>query len=227
MKNSMASAYISNCGVTTYDRVKLVQSLKDQGVTVDLFGKCFENPKEEPEDLAHLHRDLRKRENIGRYHFYFAFENSMKDGYITEKYWQSLFVGTVPIVVGANNLHLFEPSPNSVIHWKNISDPFEISKRIKHLHKNEDEYKKMLNWKENGASDQFLSIIDHDCIISFCHWCHFIATKSISKKIEFQNFDLFVREFGRFKYTPINLNEFTIQGLKNSILENFQNYLPK
>src|SRR5688572_16350062 len=93
----MASAYISNCNYkVSTNRLQVLKDLMDYGVTIDSFGKCLNNAKEPNLDDG---KDgfTRKLENMGRYKFHLAFENSKADGYITEKYWQSIVSGTVPV----------------------------------------------------------------------------------------------------------------------------------
>ena len=36
---------------------------------------------------------------MGRYFFQLSFENSFKNGYLTEKYWQALLTGTIPSIL--------------------------------------------------------------------------------------------------------------------------------
>jgi hypothetical protein len=228
---SMAAAYISNCGMTRYDRLGAVKRLMAAGVSVDVFGSCFENSKKEPPELNHLSRDDRKVKNIKKYHFQLAFENSLKNGYLTEKYWQSLFVGTVPVVIGSpDHLHHFEPTNNSVLHWKNVSNVEEIASQLKDIYKDKKRYDSMLDWKVNGPSKQFLSVIDQfTCVNNYCTWCYKLGDTFIPETLFFKKdgFYVFVRELGKFRYTPVKLTQFTLEGLKSAILFHFKNYFPK
>jgi hypothetical protein len=229
---SMAAAYISNCGMTKYDRLGAVKKLMEAGVSVDVFGSCFENSKKEPSEFQHLSRDDRKVKNIGRYHFQLAFENSLKNGYLTEKYWQSLFVGTVPVVIGSpDHLHHFEPmTSNSVLHWKNISNVHKIAQQMKDIYNDKKKYDSMLDWKVNGPSNQFLTLIDQfNCVNNYCTWCYKLGDTFIPENPSFKKdeFYLFVRELGKFRYTPVKLTQFTFEGLKSAILLAFKDYYPK
>ena len=46
-----------------------------------------------------------KRETIGRFMFNMAFENSLEPGYVTEKPFDAMIAGTVPVYLG-DSLHL-------------------------------------------------------------------------------------------------------------------------
>ena len=87
-------------------------------------------------------------------------------------------------MIGPNDLHLFEPSKNSVIHWKDLNNPNEILKKVNEIISDEKKYNEMLKWKEIGPSYQFLSIIDQDCISNFCQWylISYLNIKNFLKK---------------------------------------------
>jgi hypothetical protein len=68
--------YISNCSGKRMEMMNEIINLK---FPVDTYGKCFDGKI--PEDSS-------KIENMGKYKFYFAFENSETDDYITEKFFQ-------------------------------------------------------------------------------------------------------------------------------------------
>lgn len=55
---------------------------------------------------------------IEKYKFCLAFENSCEEDYLTEKYWQSLVAGCIPVVIGAPNIEDFAPANDSYIHYK-------------------------------------------------------------------------------------------------------------
>ena len=66
---------------------------------VDSYGTCLQN-KPWPEGLAPLHGS-RKLSLLARYKFTLAFENSRAAGYVTEKLFQPLIAGSLPIYWGA------------------------------------------------------------------------------------------------------------------------------
>ncbi|CAI7868138.1 unnamed protein product, partial [Closterium sp. NIES-54] len=73
---------------------------------VHSYGRCLNNRPFEHDKLA----------VIQRYKFSLAFENSCEPDYITEKFWQSLVAGSVPVVVGPPNIADFVPDNSSFLY---------------------------------------------------------------------------------------------------------------
>ena len=75
------------------------------------FGSCLHTRDLEKELPAcaqytriHANRDPVKECTLHHYKFYLAFENSQSPGYVTEKLWQALKMGSVPIYWGAQDI---------------------------------------------------------------------------------------------------------------------------
>ncbi|KAE8698620.1 Fucosyltransferase 12 isoform 2 [Hibiscus syriacus] len=66
--------------------------------------------------------------------------NSNEEDYVTEKFFQSLVAGTIPVVVGAPNNEDFAPPSGSVLHIKELADVQSVAKRTKYLAENPDAY---------------------------------------------------------------------------------------
>lgn len=97
-KTKMAAWFVSNC-YTLSKREQFVGELqreaeKKYGWTVDVFGGCGKIHVSRDESLKALKRD---------YYFYFAFENSFAEDYVTEKLLTALNHNAVPVVFGAAN----------------------------------------------------------------------------------------------------------------------------
>ncbi len=67
----------------------------ENGVTVHSHGRCANNIP-----------DTKKDDLLPTIKFYLAFENSEEIDYVTEKYFQALNFGTVPVVIGAPNIQV-------------------------------------------------------------------------------------------------------------------------
>ncbi|XP_038216310.1 alpha-(1,3)-fucosyltransferase C-like [Zerene cesonia] len=99
-KTKAAAWFVSNCDTQSLreDVVKQIQDyMRAFNLAVDIFGECgkLSCPKSAMiECLKILEKD---------YYFYFAFENSLSDDYVTEKVLHALNHDTVPVVYGGAN----------------------------------------------------------------------------------------------------------------------------
>ncbi|CAL9748417.1 unnamed protein product [Musa acuminata subsp. burmannicoides] len=227
-EEALAAAFISNCGARNF-RLQALTMLEESGIKIDSYGSC------------HRNRDgnVEKVETLKRYKFSLAFENSNEEDYVTEKFFQSLVAGTVPVVIGAPNIQDFAPSPDSILHIKEISDIDSVAKSIRYLATNSDAYNHALRWKHEGPSDSFKALVDMAAVHSSCRLCIHLATKIQEieeKSAAFQNrscsctsnmgtvYHLFVRERGRFKMESIYLRsgKLTLKALESAILAKFR-----
>eukprot|EP00249_Psilotum_nudum_P014422 c24815_g1_i1 orf=455-1984(+) len=229
-----AAAFISNCGGHSF-RLDAIVQLQKLGVTIDSYGSC----------LRSRHEQVVKLTALQHYKFSLAFENSIEDDYVTEKFWQSLVAGSVPVVVGAPNIQYFAPAGNAFIHIKSLNDVGRAAAQIKYLVSNDTAYNETLKWKFEGPSDAFKALVDMAVVHSSCRLCIHLGTK-IRLEDEMRNtsqsrpcqckqgsdvvYHLYVRERGKFEMESIFLrsSNMTIQGIHNAIITKFEsmNYIP-
>ncbi|MQL93495.1 hypothetical protein Taro_026137 [Colocasia esculenta] len=91
-----------------------------------------------------LQNSVNKVETLKRYKFSLAFENSNEEDYVTEKFFQSLVAGAVPVVVGAPNIQDFAPSRGSILHIRNVDDVESVASRMKYLAANPEAFNQSL-----------------------------------------------------------------------------------
>ncbi|KAI4367616.1 hypothetical protein MLD38_023332 [Melastoma candidum] len=230
-ERALAAAFISNCGARNF-RLQALEALEKSNVRIDSYGGC------------HRNRDGRvdKVETLKHYKFSLAFENSNEEDYVTEKFFQSLVAGTIPIVIGAPNILDFAPSPKSILHIKELKDVPEVSTTMKYLAEHPDAYNQSLRWKYEGPSDSFKALVDMAAVHSSCRLCIHLATKAREKEEKEKGqsrpckctrgtkpvYHLFVRERGRFELESIFLRELTLKALKSAVKAKFAslNHLP-
>lgn len=112
-------------------------------VPVHSYGKVARN--------IHLADDVgpaTKMATIARYRFTVAFENSVEPDYVTEKFFQPLVVGSVPIYRGAPNVALFAPSPNSYIDATDFAGPAQLAQFLHAM--TDDQYLEYHSWRGRG-----------------------------------------------------------------------------
>ncbi|KAG7582529.1 Glycosyl transferase family 10 [Arabidopsis suecica] len=226
-EKALAAAFISNCAARNF-RLQALEALMEANVKIDSYGGC------------HRNRDgsVEKVEALKRYKFSLAFENTNEEDYVTEKFFQSLVAGSVPVVVGAPNIEEFAPSPDSFLHIKQMDDVKAVAKKMKYLADNPDAYTQTLRWKHEGPSDSFKALIDMAAVHSSCRLCIFVATRireQEEKSPEFKRrpckctrgsqtvYHLYVRERGRFDMESIFLKDgnLTLEALKSAVLAKF------
>lgn len=142
-------AYInSNCGSPS-GRAKIMAewvTLPNARAAVHAFGTCSNN-KPWPEEQG---RKLSKREVFQRYKFCVAMENSISFDYITEKIWDALSSGCVPIYKGSSNILDIMPEPQAVIIYGqggNASTVAELDALVADIMADRSRYERMLAWK--------------------------------------------------------------------------------
>ena len=120
-------------------------------VAVDSYGRQLNN-----RTIAGLDEGRRtKLLTIARYRFTLAFENSIAPDYVTEKFYDPLIAGSVPIVLGAPNIREFAPAPGSYLDVADFDGPAALAQRIRELCADEAAYASMLAWKTRGFSPAF------------------------------------------------------------------------
>ncbi|GMI85917.1 hypothetical protein HRI_002261000 [Hibiscus trionum] len=108
-------------------RIRTLVGLEKKNIKIDSYGKCHGNHDGK----------VNKVETLKRYKFSLAFENTNEEDYVTEKFFQSLVAGSVPVVVGAPNIEDFAPS-GSYLHTKELEDIHSVAERMKYLVKRHD-----------------------------------------------------------------------------------------
>lgn len=104
-RNKTALWVVSNC-VTNDDREDVVGALQEEGLDVDIIGKCgSDDPCGRGDTKCNV-------ELMNQYKFVFAFENSRCKGYITEKFWEAMQSAAVPVVFGAPKSDYSAQAPN-------------------------------------------------------------------------------------------------------------------
>ncbi|KAK4563137.1 hypothetical protein RGQ29_005588 [Quercus rubra] len=226
-ENALAAAFISNCGARNF-RLQALEGLEKSNVKIDSYGGC------------HRNRDGRvdKVQALKHYKFSLAFENSNEEDYVTEKFFQSLVAGSVPVVVGAPNIQDFAPSPGSILHIKELGDIEPVAKKMKYLAENPDAYNQSLRWKYEGPSDSFKALVDMAAVHSSCRLCIHLATTIREKEEKSPGFKkrpckctsgletvhhVYVRERGAFELKSIFLRSgnITLQALESAVLSKF------
>lgn len=106
------------------------------------------------------------REN---YLFYLAFENSICKDYVTEKFFRTLQLDLIPVVMGAANYSTDYP-PNSFIDALKFSSPQQLAEYLYQVANNETLYRQYFYWKKDYRIVQ--ATLHND----LCQICQFISS---------------------------------------------------
>jgi len=185
-KKNAVAALISNCDKEI--RISIMQRLLQSGIKVDSYGKCFNNAavKSHARQCLHLKRqstyiDMEKLCIIRLYKFTLALENSIAPGYITEKLFQPLLVGSVPIYMGAPDVMTIVPHESSIISISETSDIKNLSLHIHKLMKSSTLYGQYLQWRTSVPSLGFRQSLRNGFHSLHCAVCDDVAFDKLSK----------------------------------------------
>lgn len=153
----------SNCNSNSYRR-SLVEDLRKY-IPVDIIGKCadkwaFSNlcPKKQSSTISCDERFARD------YKFYFAFENSLCEDYVTEKLYNNLKLNIIPVVYGGANYSKFAP-PLSYIDANEFDTTEELADYLNFLSDHPKEYIKYFWWRK------YYNAMPHSLFNGLCELC--------------------------------------------------------
>eukprot|EP00026_Physarum_polycephalum_P011464 Phypoly_transcript_11693.p1 GENE.Phypoly_transcript_11693~~Phypoly_transcript_11693.p1 ORF type:complete len:362 (-),score=45.45 Phypoly_transcript_11693:27-1112(-) len=163
--DALVSIFISNSGPLNR-RNELMSALLEL-VPCHSFGRYKNNKKMDPNED--------KKKTLRRYKFHLASENSDTPDYVTEKFYQALEAGTVPIYMGAPNIDQFAPSNHSIIKVADFDYNYEkLAEYLLYLDKHDDEYQKYLEWKKHPLTGNFKKLQDYVKVDARCKLCMFL-----------------------------------------------------
>ncbi len=162
-KSKLALWFVSNCHPS--ERQSYAAALAEYNISIDIFGRCGRRDpcrgKENPQCL----KELKKK-----YKFYLSFENHKCKDYITEKFYNALSDGMVPVVLGASqaDYEAIAP-PDSFLHVDNFTSPMALARYMRTLDRNEKAYTRYLLWHKEYQVGLFG---DHSLGCKLCHLAH-------------------------------------------------------
>lgn len=124
-------------------------------IGVHSYGRYLKNRVLDRPDLG----NATKLEVISTYKFGIGFENSIAQDYVTEKFFDPLLAGTVPVYLGAPNVEEYAPGPHAFINASEFADPRGLAEFLTELAGNEDAYRKYFKWRETGLSSEFRAMM--------------------------------------------------------------------
>jgi glycosyl transferase family 10 (putative fucosyltransferase) len=147
-KTGFAAAFISGT-MDDSGRTRYLSELM-RHMPVSSYGRVHRNQRVRPD----LGRPT-LLETIGRFKFTLAFENAIGEDYVTEKFYDPLYAGSVPVYLGAPNVDRFAPGKHCFIDASNFPGPRQLAERLLQLDDDDEQYAKYFDWKRRPFDPEF------------------------------------------------------------------------
>lgn len=169
-KQDKACMFISSA-INNSKRIEYLNELI-QYTEIDSYGSLMNNKQ--------IHNDegrKTKMEILSSYKFTIAFENAIGNDYVTEKFYDPLLMGSVPVYLGAPNINDFTPGNNCFVDATQFENPRALASFMNNCYRDESLYKKLFNWKEKPLSQTFIDKVEEQHINPFVKLCHKIRER--------------------------------------------------
>lgn len=128
-------------------------------IEVHSFGNVLNNRNLKNDGNFHFVKsNKRKLKEISKYKFSIAFENAIAKDYVTEKFFEPLQAGSVPVYLGAPNIDEFAPGSNCFINVSKFLSVKQLVDYLKLLDGNDELYNKYFEWKKLPFLNNFENI---------------------------------------------------------------------
>lgn len=144
-------------------------------IEIDSYGQLFNNKKMES-DSGHSS----KMKLYESYKFVISFENSCTVDYVTEKFYDPLLAGAVPIYLGAPNIEEFSPGENCFVDVCDFDSPQQLASFLSRLCRDEKLYNRFLDWKKASLFPDFLHKTEGQKVHPFIRLCELISEEENS-----------------------------------------------
>lgn len=113
-----------------------------------------------------------KIDTIAHYKFTIAFENAIFRDYVTEKFYDPLVAGSVPIYLGAPNIDDFAPGDKCFINASDWDSPKSLAEYILAVSEDEALYQSYFDWKSKPFKSNFDRMLDQQKEHAFVRLCN-------------------------------------------------------
>ncbi len=144
-------------------------------IHIDSYGKLFNN--------ATIENDLGMESVLkimSSYKFAIAFENAIANDYVTEKFFNPLYVGAVPVYLGAPNIEEFAPAKDCFVDVCKFESPKLLADYIT-SYTNDNKLNSFHKWRSDKWSTSFLEkllSIQNPFILRLCEKISSVLIKS-------------------------------------------------
>jgi len=101
-----------------------------------------------------------KLDTIKTYKFTLALENAIAKDYVTEKFYDPLVAGSVPVYLGAPNIEDFAPGDKCFINTADWESPAALARHLVEIAADDAAYAKFFAWKTQPFRPQFSQLME-------------------------------------------------------------------
>lgn len=123
------------------------------------------------EDLCQMQKE--RSHILSKYKFVIVFENAIAADYVTDKFYDPLLVGTVPVYLGAPNIDDYVPDVACYVNIRDYSSPRELAAYLNRCLTDDAEYGQYHRWSSQEWQDVFvnkLKVTDKSPIVRLCEY---------------------------------------------------------
>jgi hypothetical protein len=147
-----AMSLISDCHTMSHREQYVRQLAKYLGPhQLHQYGSCGDGTHVLPKGSYH---------GISDYKFYLSFENTISEGYVTEKLFHILSLGPIPVYMGAPDVMNITKT-KSFINVQDFANPRDLADYLLHLASHPDEYNAYHAWRRSPhmLTDEYLQLV--------------------------------------------------------------------
>jgi glycosyltransferase involved in cell wall biosynthesis len=152
-------------------RLEYIRELMEY-IDIDSYGTLYNNMNIELADSVSIFNIYSK------YKFVIVFEDSVYNDFVTEKFYDPILAGSVPIYFDAPNIDKLMHDQNSFVNVRKYESPKKLAQHIIQCLYDDNEYMKYHKWRENPFSKEFEEKVKMYQSRIFGHLCNLLDEKN-------------------------------------------------
>lgn len=121
-----------------------------------------------------------KLDILRRYRFNLAYENCIDRDYVTEKWFDCLLAGCVPVYLGAPNIADFAPAPDSYVDASTFDDPAALARHLREAASSPERYARYFAWKKRPLPESFARLFEGQDIPFLRRLCAWLDSERVA-----------------------------------------------
>jgi hypothetical protein len=115
---------------------------------------------------------------LAGYKFDLAYENAIENDYVTEKFFDPLEAGCVPVYTGAPNIENYAPGKNCYINAADFNSPKDLADYLSALNEDKKAYGAFHAWRRQSPRAQYRKFMEEQQIHPFVRLCEAVQQRS-------------------------------------------------